>query len=98
MLSEFIATILCYLKWMISAIPWAIISAFNLVLSTLAAAVNAAISLLPSVNPEVPRIGSDIIGMLNWMFPVGPLVIEAGLIVTAWAMYLAYRYLFRWVI
>ncbi|WP_119067657.1 hypothetical protein [Rubrobacter indicoceani] len=97
-MSDIWFTFVCWFNYLINSIPFAIVAAINVVMSAVAALVNAAISLLPDSNVDVPQIGNDIIGMLNWLFPVGPLVAEAGLIITAWAFYKGYRYLFRWVV
>jgi len=72
-----------------------LVTSINGWISALGAIINALVFLLPSF-PAVPDIEGELLGVVNWFFPVGAfLVFFSGLLVT-WGAFLAIKVGLNW--
>jgi hypothetical protein len=80
-------------------ILWAIESAFNLLVEGIAAAVEAAVGLLPDF-PELPDwsgyVDNDVIGMASWFVDLGFMLTWIGTLGGLFILTYAVLTLFRW--
>ena len=69
----------------------------NVLVLTIGTVIAALLSLLPTMPdpPEAP--GGGVVGLLNWVFPVGPLVATCAGLTALWLAFLVIRIGLRWV-
>lgn len=90
-------TIVCWIKWAVQT-AWSYgVDAFELVLSVLINAANVALALLPTAElGGEPNIQNGVLGLFNYVLPVGPLMAEFTLLMTCWILYRVYQWLLKW--
>lgn len=90
--------IVCLVKWAVHAIGQTILDVLDFLLSVVIQAVNIAISILPNdpTNTDGDAIGGGVLGTLNYFVPLGVIVGQFGLIMTAWILYRLFQWLLRW--
>lgn len=95
---NFSSTLFCYINWAVVSMASVMIDAFKLILYPFVQGAALAFSLLPTLVLDRPDgISSEFLGTANYFIPLGPLALEAILILGCWALWRLYRYLFGWV-
>lgn len=75
-----------------------VIEALNAIIKALATAANAVLGLLPGMPtfPNLPSQFSQVMGWINWFFPVGTVFDIVAFMVTAWLLWMGLRVILRW--
>jgi hypothetical protein len=85
----------------IRSLPYLIIDFLVMVLNALIVAIGAfaslVLGLLPSfpAGPGAPTGG--VLGFLNWIAPLGPMIATFAVLVTAWTTFLLVKVALKWV-
>lgn len=74
---------------------WGLVTFANLVIAAIGTLIATVLGLLPSM-PAVPA-PPDVVGYINWLFPIGDVVLVFASFVTLWIAFLAIRIVMRWV-
>jgi hypothetical protein len=83
------------------SIPYLIADFLVMVLNGLIAAIGAlaaaVLSLLPSFpdTPDAPDSG--VLGFLNWVVPLGPMIASFAILIAAWTSFLVIKIALKWV-
>jgi hypothetical protein len=73
----------------------ALVTVVNALIVAVAAVINAAMSILPSL-PTPPDVSGPWMGWLNWIVPVGPLLAGLSAFVAIWVSFLVLRIALKW--
>lgn len=86
------------MSWLFDGIATLAVEALNAVIAALGAAVAAVLGLLPSMPsmPSLPDRMVQVLGWVNWFFPVGTVVDILTFLVGAWTVWLVVRVLLSW--
>lgn len=91
-------SILCVLLQIPYFIVWAVITALNGVILTLATVLAGLVALMP-VFPDFPTVPSEVTavtGWVAWFFPVGTVVAIVAFLLTAWLVWQGVSLALRW--
>jgi hypothetical protein len=94
---QLLAAILCVLKNSLLAIAWAGAELVNGLIIAVGAFGALLVLLLPQMPSPAPAPSGGILGFINWVVPLGPLLDGLLLIVGLWIGYLAVRAALKWV-
>lgn len=87
----------CWIGWLAKTLYYYMIEAVEFVLDAIALAINAVISILPSVErPNIDSIDGGILGMINYVIPLGVIFGWCTLIMICWVLYRLYQWLLAW--
>lgn len=75
-------------------VAWGIETVLNALLAVIVGLISLIFSLLPSM-PTVPA-PPDVIQTINWLFPVGGVLVIFTTFVTCWVVFLGVRIVMRW--
>jgi hypothetical protein len=89
--------ILCVLRNILMAIAWAGLELVNALVLALGAFAALLIFLLPQFPTEAGTPSSGILGWLNWIAPIGPLVGGLISVLGLWLGFLAVKIALKWV-
>lgn len=92
-----LTTIICLVKWAVHAVGQTILAVVDVICTALIIAVNAIVSLLPNDPTQGGGLSSSgILGMFNYVVPLGSIMSEFTLVMTAWILHRIYQWLLRW--
>ena len=76
----------------------ALVRALNLILVALGALIEALVSILPNMPslPETPAEVGEVMGWVNWFFPVGTTIAVLAFLLTAWLLWQGVAIGLRW--
>jgi pheromone shutdown protein TraB len=72
------------------------IEAFNGWILILAGILSGILAILPGF-PEVPTLGSEVLGGVAWFLPIAPMLAIFATFVTAWVVWMGFSVILRWV-
>jgi hypothetical protein len=81
-----------------SGIGHLVIQALNEVIKALGVLASAALAILPAMPsfPSLPSQFTEVMGWINWFFPVGTVFDIAAFLVTAWLIWMVVRVALHW--
>jgi predicted neutral ceramidase superfamily lipid hydrolase len=89
--------ILCAIERLGCAFLSALIDALNLLIVAVGLSIDALSLLLPLMPTSFTPPGSGVLGVVNWLYPVGPALGGLSLMLTLWVTTLGIRIALRWV-
>ncbi len=89
--------ILCVLKNIVLAIGWAGAQLINGLVVAIGALAAVIVAALPSFPTEATTPSSGVLGALNWVVPMGPLLGVLTTVVGLWLAFLSVKIVLAWV-
>lgn len=89
-------SIICTIRWAVAQIGNVMLEVVEFILTALIVAVNAVVSLLPNDPTGEASAPSGAIAIFNYFIPMGAIVGQFSLVMTAWILYRLYQWLLRW--
>lgn len=86
----------CWIRWLAAELYYYMVEAVEFVLDALLAVVGLLIALLPRVALERPDLDQTVLGIVNYVIPVGEILVAFGVIMMAWIIYRIYQIMLRW--
>ncbi len=94
---QLLQLILCAIQQIAALVGWFVVTIINLVIAAIGALAAVLVALLPSMPSEPSAPTGGILGFVNWVVPLGPLVGGLAVAVILWLGFLAIKIALRWV-
>lgn len=91
-------TIVCVLMQIPYFALWAVTEAFNAIVAAVGAVLSAAAAVLPNfpTDPALPDPMGDVLGWINWFFPVDTLIEIVAWMLVVWLVWIVFSIGARW--
>ncbi len=86
----------CWIAWLANMIYYYIVESAAFILTMLAGVANLLLGLLPTFAIGRPQLDGPVVGLLNYIVPVGSIVTAFGVLMACWILYRLYQWALKW--